>query len=119
MYIFLVDRNLVKRQLTWFRNEGHSERLFNWIDATQPLVSTNLHFPTVSLILRNFISSTAGSINMGESIHVDLQYTRSLHYMVLVFASVFYASLGLRWQIWKETTSAEVEFQKTSQHLHI
>lgn len=66
VYIFLVDRNLVKRQLTWFRNEGHSECLFNWIDATQPLVSTNLHFPTVSLILHNFISSTSGSINEGE-----------------------------------------------------
>lgn len=32
-----ASRNYVKRQLTWFRNKGQSEQLFNWIDATQPL----------------------------------------------------------------------------------
>jgi hypothetical protein len=33
----------VKKQLTWFRRGDHSEvRLFHWVDASQPLVSTFL-----------------------------------------------------------------------------
>lgn len=41
-FLFLEEfqrhsRNYVKRQLTWFRNKGQSEQMFNWIDATQPL----------------------------------------------------------------------------------
>ncbi|CAK9277556.1 unnamed protein product [Sphagnum jensenii] len=33
-----VSRNLVKKQLTWFRRDNHSEvRLFHWVDASQPL----------------------------------------------------------------------------------
>ncbi|CAM6007898.1 unnamed protein product [Sphagnum balticum] len=33
-----VSRNLVKKQLTWFRRGDHSEvRLFHWVDASQPL----------------------------------------------------------------------------------
>lgn len=30
-----ASRNYVKRQVTWFRNKGQSEQLFNWTDATQ------------------------------------------------------------------------------------
>jgi hypothetical protein len=33
-------RNLVRRQLTWFRNNSENDvQLFTWIDVTQPLVS--------------------------------------------------------------------------------
>lgn len=38
--IYLIDRNLVKKQLTWFRHDNHNEvGLFHWVDASQPLVS--------------------------------------------------------------------------------
>lgn len=44
----LDGRNYVKRQVTWFRNKGQSEQLFNWTDATQPLVSdVSLYFYNV------------------------------------------------------------------------
>ncbi|CAK9875997.1 unnamed protein product [Sphagnum jensenii] len=33
-----VSRNLVKKQLTWFRHDNHNEvGLFHWVDASQPL----------------------------------------------------------------------------------
>jgi hypothetical protein len=39
--------------------------------------------------------------------------------MTLEIASVFYSSLPLLRKIWKETTSAEEEFQIALQHLHV
>jgi tRNA A37 N6-isopentenylltransferase MiaA len=34
----------VKKQLTWFRRDDHSEvRLFHWVDASQPLVKKSFY----------------------------------------------------------------------------
>lgn len=54
-----------------------------------------------------------------KSIRVDLQFKGSPHYMTLEFASIFYSSLHLLWKFWKETTSAEEEFQIALQHLYV
>lgn len=37
--LFFCSRSLVKKQLTWFRSEQHSDvKQFHWIDASQPTV---------------------------------------------------------------------------------